>query len=124
MTNFCRTKEKASLSTVDSDLTDELIKTLSIKFFTFGTDTGFPSFSSLKFVLKSGSELDDFGLGGRSTFDGLDPKFLLLHGVLSWRKDGVQNILGLGLCHVFFVLLAKSLSRFAFLGSGDLGKLG
>ena len=68
--------------------------------------------------------MDDLGLGGRRALDGLDPEFLLLHGVLSGREDGVQNILGLGLGHVLLVLLAEPLAGLALLGSGDLGRLG
>ena len=64
--------------------------------------------------------MDDFSLGRRSAFHGLDPELLLLHGVLPGWQDGVENILSLGLSHVFLVLLAEALSGLAFVGGRDL----
>ena len=114
------TKQKASLGTVDGDLPDQLIEALGVELLSLGADSGLPGLSSLQLVLKGGPELDDFGLGGGGALDRLDPEFLFLHGVLSGRQNGVENVLRLGLGHILLVLLPKPLPRLSLLGGRDL----
>lgn len=45
-------EQEASLSTIDGDLTDQLIEALGIKLFSNGADTGFPSLPGLNFLIK------------------------------------------------------------------------
>jgi len=116
------TQKETTFSTINCDLSDELIKALCVEFLTFWADSCFSGFTFLELVVKSGSKLDYLSFGGWGTFDRLDPKLLLLHGILSRWKDWIQNILSLCFGHVFVILFAKS---FAWLLSrgGNLEKI-
>ena len=63
--------------------------------------------------------LNYFSLCGRCALDRLDPELLFLHGIFSWWKYRIQNILCLSLRHVFIVFLPKPLTRLLS-GCGNL----
>ena len=117
------TEQKPTLGAVDGDLTDELVEALSIELLPLGADPGLPRLSPLELVLEGRPELDDLRLRCGGALHGLNPELLLLHGVLPGRKDRVQNVLRLGLRHVFLVLLPETLPGLALLGGGDLGRV-
>ena len=115
------TEQKAALGAVDGDLANELVEALGVELLPLGADSGLPRLPPLELVLEGRPELDHLRLRRGRALHGLDPELLLLHGVLPGRKDRVQNVLRLGLRHVFLVLLPETLAGLALLGGGDLG---
>ena len=76
-------------STVDSNLTDKLVKGLGVKFLSDWTNTGLAGLALLKALVQFFLQLNDVHLGGRGREHGLDPELLLVHSVFSGRQDGV-----------------------------------
>ena len=91
-------KEKASFSTVNSNLPNQLIKALSVKFLSDWANACFSCLSLLQFFIKITLKLKDICSSSRSSTDTLNPKLLLIHGIFSWRKNTVKYILSLCIC--------------------------
>lgn len=82
---------------------------MGVELFPDGTDACFPCLSLLESFVELVLEFEDVCFGGGRCGDALDPQLLLLHGVLAWREDGVEDVLcvcglDVGLAECFFVV--------------------
>mmetsp|Transcript_32039 Transcript_32039/g.38810 ORF Transcript_32039/g.38810 Transcript_32039/m.38810 type:complete len:213 (+) Transcript_32039:532-1170(+) len=81
-------QQKTPLSAVDSHLTDELVKALSIKLLTHGADTGLTRLTLLKLLIKPFLQVDDIETSCRGARHILNPE-LSIFGPLARGKNGV-----------------------------------
>ena len=85
-------EKETTLSTIDSDLSDKLIKTLGEKFFTEGANSSLSSLSFLNGGIKLVLQVDNVDLRGGLGRNVTHPEGSTL-GVLSGRQDGVEIVL-------------------------------
>ena len=113
-------QEEASLSTVDDNLTDELVKALGEELLTMGADAGLSGLASLDGSIKVVLEVDDIDLGGGLGRNVTDPEIASLVILTRWQ-DRVQVVL-IALLLVFASLLHRVGRSFLLalgLGIGD-----